>query len=349
MDHHAQDISNAPIQDAIATSLLGPELEQDLPEETPEDDSIFQDSVELLNAAVDEQSNDAVKYGDGLLARRYNPAVNELENSEQEPREQDANAEPQEQTQSQAHPEQIADPSPQQVKEVLQTLDSFADRFQLNEDSRKFADDMAPLLGPEIYRNEALLSNTVSRYTLSACNEVMRSNGDLSKFPPLSPPMIQEASRAVALLFDVNPQENPLHDPALTANAMRYGLANLIATHLRTGETDVTRLNDRDTAVWFLQNIVKGIWGVTEPVNPKFAVQFANKVASRVISMLPKINEGISASRSNRSSRGRSQTRAPRVAGGAKNIGRTEFAPRFKTNNDIFTPGVLDAAITRNL
>jgi len=318
-------------------------------------DSQFTDAGTMIEQQIEEDDPDGVgmaailKHGDAWVERKI------AERGEQEPREQ-------RQAQSerlvyrgkderleldQKAAQQIAEPSSEQVREAIQQLDEAGERFQLNEGSREFADKMAPLLGPEIYKNEALLSNTVSRYTIAARDAVLATNGDLSKLPPLSPAMANEASRAVAMLFGMNPQESPVHDEMHVANTMRFAIANLINTHVQSGgETDVTKLNHRDMAVLVDQNLVKGLTGEDAPVNPQWAIQFVNNVAGRVLPLLPKIRQGLEAGNQPRS---RGAQRSQRIPAQFRDGIKGSRVPKFKSNADIFSGDALEAALSQKL
>src|SRR6266478_1855540 len=310
------DITMQAAEADVADSLLGDNIIAVLPQlgnsgasleqlgsDAEEGESQFSDGLALIQQQIEEDNSGGVgmaailKHGDAWVERKI------AERGEQEPREQrQARSErlvyrgkdERPEVDQKAAQQEIAEPSAEQVREAIQQLDAAGERFQLNEDSREFADKMAPLLGPEIYKNEALLSNTVSRYTIAARDAVLATNGDLSKLPPLSPAMANEASRAVAMLFGMNPQENPVYDEMHVANTMRFAIANLINTHVQSGgETDVTKLNHRDMAVLVVQNLVKGLTGEDAPVNPQWAIQFVNSVAGRVLPLLPKIKQGL--------------------------------------------------------
>lgn len=317
-------IEDSLVQEEIANSLLGPEAEQQAPEQ--EQSEFAASGADLLDEAISEQQAERLQFDEGDSAvERWRTEHPEEEAQREQPPLRSERA-PQEQESDQ----QAAEPSPQQVQEVIQQLDTASEQFQLNEGSREFADKMAPLLGPEIYKNEALLSNTVSRYTLAARDAVLATDGDLTKLPPLSRAMGHEAARAVALLFDMNPQENPIHDEMHVANTMRLAFANLINTYVQSGgKTDVTELNDKQMAVWVVQNLAKGLTGTDEPVNPKWAIQFTNAIAERVLPLLPKIKQGLEGAGQPRQTRARGQ----RVPAAFREGMKGAKAPRFRTNS----------------
>jgi len=322
-------IEDSLIQDEIASSLLSPAEQAEEQAGSEQEESEFAASgADLLDEAISEQQSERLQFdeGDSAVERWRAEHPDEEARQEQPPERLRSERAPQEQESEQ----QAAEPSPQQVQEVIQQLDTASEQFQLNEGSREFADKMAPLLGPEIYKNEALLSNTVSRYTLAARDAVLATNGDLTQLPPLSRAMGHEAARAVAVLFDMNPQENPVYDEMHVANTMRFAFANLINTYVQSGgKTDVTELNDKQMAVWVVQNLAKGLTGTDEPVNPKWAIQFTNAIAGRVLPLLPKIKQGFEGAGQPRQTRARGQ----RVPAAFREGMKGAKAPRFGTNS----------------
>jgi len=285
---------------------------------------------------------------DGMTYRREERP--EAEQRTQEPQER-LRSERAPRSEQQEQAQQTAEPTPQQVRETIQHIDTLSEQFQLNEGSREFAASLEPLLGPEVYKNEAQLSQAVSRYTISAREDVLnqvKAKGyfDATEVPPLSHAMVREGSHAVARFFGIDPQMNPLHDEPLVANFMRLGIANFINTWGQSdGKTDVAGLNDGNLSVWIVQNIAKGLTGSTEPVNRKWAIDFVNTITRRVAASLPKIRQGLEGNSQPRQSRARGQRIPAQFREGVKG----SRVPTFKSNSDIFSGEAVAAAMSQKL
>lgn len=337
-------IEDAQFQNEVADSLLG---DQQPAAEQPEESQYAVSGADLLDEAIEDQTN-ALKLGDEGF-ERARPARGEAEQQEQPPERLRSERAPEaEQVQQQ----QISDPTPEQVRATIQHLDTMSERFQLNEGSREFAASLEPLLGPEVYKNEAQLSNAIARYTLSARDEVLqqaKATGgfDAEQIAPLSPAMVREGARAVASFFGINPQLNPLHDERRVAEFMRLGLANFANTWGQSdGKTPVSELNDGNLAVHIVQNLVYGLWGVTEPVNRQWAINFINTITERESKLLPKIRQGLEGTNQPRSRGTQRGQRGPKwIQDGL----RGSKAPRFKSNSDIFSGESLTAAMSQKL
>ncbi len=344
-ERHAQDVSNAPIQDAIGQSLLGPEFESDTPEETPEGDSLFSDSVALLDQAVDEQATDVVRYGDG--AENFRAPRRSKEDAEPQDGQE---AGPQENA---AQPEQAQAQTPE---EQIEYLNDAVEQFELNDPpaAREFASDFCAALGTDIYAsgvNVELLGATASKTVFSALGVYQASGGDFSRVPDVSPQAAKAYAHELLPALGIDPRVARYDEMLLARTAFR-GMWNFIDTYAKAGGrvTDVTKLNTPEAAEWAYTNFLRALGSQGEPPRTSefrmAALRFADTMGKKVLSVLGKLQSREKAPTGRaRSSRGSGQ----RVRGGAKNFGRTEFAPRFKSNNDIFPASVVDAATVKNL
>jgi len=349
-------LSQADIEDSLLDAPIVAQLRGDAPfvsgDQTDEGDgpqqSIYADGVALLQEELKDDDPEGVglpavlKYGDAEVERRIAERGGQPEQEQPQERLRSERA-PQE-SEQQEQPQRIADPTPEQVRDTIQHLDTMSEQFQLNEGSREFAARLEPLLGPEVYKNEAQISNAVSRYTISAredvLNQVKATGGfDANQVTPLSPAMVREGSRAIASFFGINPQLTPLHDESRVANFGRLAFANFAYTWGQSdGKTPVSELNDGNLAVWIVQNIAYGLTGTTEPVNRKWAVDFVNAITERASKLFPKIREGLEGSGQQKQPRARGQ----RIPAGLRDGIRGSKGPRkFQTNSgpdDPFDP-----------
>jgi hypothetical protein len=345
-------IEDSLFQDEVANSLLGDEAQQQAPEQEPSEYAVHGD--DLLNEAIVEQAEDPIRWDsehrervERLRSEREDREPREPQTQEQPEREERQAAQPQEHAQTQ----QMAEPSPAQIREAIQQLDAVSEQFQLNEGSREFVSALEPLLGPEVYKNEAEISNAVSRYTIGAREDVLRqinSKGyfDANEASPLSQGMVREGARAVASFFGINPQLTPLHDERRVAEFMRLGLANFANTWGQSnGKTPVSELNDGDLAVWIVQNIAHGLTGTTEPVNRKWAIDFVNAITDRESKLLPKIRQGLEGGSPQKQPRARGQ----RIPAQFREGIRGSKVPKFRSNVDIFSGEAVEAAMSQKL
>ena len=316
---------------------------------------------DLLQEAVEDQDN-ALKLGDeGFERVRSERGETERPESGQEQEIGRGRAE-QRQAQPEAQEQQAPEPTPGQVTEVLQQLDTNIQEFAASTpaDASKFAAEIAPIMGADIYRdgwNVEALDRTVARTTiaaLSVVDEVMRAGGDYSQIPSVSAPIAREVSRDVALGLGIDPRLNPIHDERLVANMLFFGIANILRTSFELGgETDPAKLNDGNNCVLYVQQLLKGISGADAPVNRQRAIQFVDALTRRVFGVYGKVSAGLQQREATqqRQGRGRSQ-RGQRVPAQFREAIKGSKAPRFKTNsgpNDPFNNQAMEDYAQRSL
>jgi hypothetical protein len=327
-------------------------------------ESVFDDSKDYFEEALYAQEHNVAVLGDEGLQRKL-----EQEQGGERPRSErpeiaewaktGGNQAQQSQTQEQVQEQQIADPTPQQVAQIIQELDTKIEERGLSDtaDTSKFGNGLAAAFGADVQRdgwNVGLLNSTVARIALSTGPALVAAEGDLDRLPPLSAPIVRQISRDTAMSFGINPQINPVHDEQLLANVMYRGMANLLNTIAQSGgESDPGKLNDGQMAVWFCEGLVKGLFGVEVPVTRATACQIVNCLTNRIMEMDTKVRgwQERMADQSRQGQGSRSNTgrgRGQRIPSELREGIRGRKVQSFSSNQDIFSGQVMaDLAMRR--
>jgi hypothetical protein len=339
-------IENMAVEDEVANSLLGPEAEseQQAPEQPVSEYAVS--GADLLNEQIAEDRDNIFRDGDEQHERLRSERP-EAETGEEQPHQ--GRKQPDAQQESE-ETQQAVEPTPAQVAEVIQDLDARIQDYGLSDpaDTAKFGSELASAFGADVHRdgwNVGLLNSTIARTALAAGRAVEEAGGDLSRIGPLSKAVEREVSRDVLVSFGIDPRLNPAHDERLVAHTIYFGMANLIDTMARMGETDPAKVNDAQMAVWFCESLQKGIFGVDKPVSRERACQVVDCLARRVLGMDARVREWqernqAAQAQSKRAGVGRG--RGQRIPAQFRDGIKGSKAPRFKSNQDIFDGGAQD-------
>jgi hypothetical protein len=354
MENHAMDISNAEIQDSIAESLLGdPVAEQQEPQsEAPSDYHAHGD--DLLSEAVADQEANPFREGaeaefdvDNFIAdeaarRSGQPTSARREQSEQEPKEQ---------LEAQ---EQIQPPTAAEIEQGVEQLGAVVEQHQLNDaaSAGAFASEFCTALGTNIHDSGVdvqAFGGAMAKTALSAVNIFAATGGDLGKLGAIPEQSAKAFAHEVLASFGTDPRSVQVDSQLLADTALR-GAVNFLQTYQQHGGrvTDLAKLNDPQAAEMFVGNIFRALGAPVAPTR-EMALKIADGYGKYLLSFVSKLGNVQQAKQAPQSRPASRKAGRARVPGGAKNLGRTEFAPRFKTNNDIFPASVIDAAINRNL
>lgn len=339
-------IENAVFEQEVASSLLSPaEQEQESAQPEQAESEYAAPGDELLNEAIADQADDRFRDGDegAERLRSERPEVERHAQPEERLRSERA---PQENEQAQ----RAAEPTPEQVQEGIQKLDAAVEQFGLNEpaDAREFASDFCSAFGTDIYKagvDVEQLGGVMAKTAVSALQVYDATGGDLSKMGAIPEQSAQAFAHDLLKGMGIDPRSMNV-DASLLARTTLGGMMNFLNTYASYGGkvTDLAKLNDPQAAEFYLQNFLKAL-GQGGPVSRETALKFADACARQLLRVMGKVSQ-VNASQE-RQPRGRS--RGQRVPTQLREGIRGSRAPRFKTNEDIFDPGVVAAATTQRL
>lgn len=313
------DITQAVQQDEIANSILDAPIVGSWKDAT------------LSEQPVEQPQPQSVEPGGDLLA--------DLETDRQDSRElsREESSERTHETQPDAQPqqEQIADPSPSQVRETVENLDAFNEQHQLADDlrTREFSLALAELGQPLNSINQGELGKALDRLSLSA---LQMAEGQPGQFPSIPPSMAAELCFTVLPAIGVDPRD-PSVDREYVANTLHGAAINIHRTAQEQGTDDVRRLNDPQMAQFAFFHLAKGFgmqleWPLSDAARG-IALKLADGFAKYVLSYRQKVAQNFHPE----------QETQPRNRSGRKQ-GGTPRIQRFRTNNDIFDNETLERA-----
>ncbi|MGA8872476.1 MAG: hypothetical protein WB460_15115 [Candidatus Acidiferrales bacterium] len=331
-----------------------------------EDESYFADPVDLLNSAIDDRERDRLRLGDEEFERleRQQPARPEPD-VDKFIREEAAHrnaAGPQAYQAPQPGEAAAPEPSPQQIHEGLAGMDAFIEQHQLGDPvaGRQLVFDLAECLpGADLsnYNSEALGKNQ-TRVAVSAFDTGEQIGWDERAFgslPGVSRAAAQEYTDDFLRMHNQDPRNwDGRVDPQILANTDYFGsLSIALAIKNNPGVTDPSRLTNTQNAETAYACLHQAfgvdpvpIWQQDPAAFRAAALKLAYAKTRYMLSFMEKredvrapLSEGRAAGR-----RGRQ-----RIPSGLSAGIRGEQAPRFTSNADIFSPGVVAAATTQRL
>jgi hypothetical protein len=334
-------IEDSLVQEEIANSLLGPEAEQQAPEQEQSEFAVSGDS--LLDEAIAEQSDDTLRYGDeGMEARRGERLETEVQQPQERLRSERA---PQEQEQPQAL-------TPEQIQQGVEQLDNAVEQYGLNEPAaaRTFADDFCGAFGSDIYKagvDVGALGGVMSKTALSALQVYAATGGDLSKMGEIPAQNAQTFAHDFLKGMGVDPRSMNV-DASLLARTVAGGLVNFLRTYDSYGGrvTDLAKLNSPENAEFYMQNFMRAL-GVDAPVNRAAALKFADACAKQMLRVIGKVSQ-VNGQRSASQPRSRGQ-RGQRIPAKFREGIKGSRVPAFRSNSDIFSGEALAAAMSQKL
>ena len=358
------DITDAQIQDSIAWSLVGENAEAEyeawLANPDPEPSQYAAPGDELLNDELQDQ-----QFGDGLVLRlgdegaaayrekhgqRAEQSDQETENGAQEKQPQErlrSERAPQEAEQGQQHA-----PTPEEVQQGVEQLDSAVKEYGLNEpaDARQFADEFCGAFGTDPFKagiDVESLGSVMSKTAVSALQVYEATGGDLSKMGEIPPQNAQAFAHDLLKGMGIDLRSMNV-DAMLLARTALGGMISFVNTFNGYGGkvTDLAKLNNPQNAEFYMQNFMKAL-GVEGQVNREAALKFADACGRQMLRVMGKISQ-LQAQR-NAAPQKQTRARGQRVPAGIRDGIRGSRAPRFKSNQDIFSGSAIEAALSQRL
>ena len=134
----------------------------------------------------------------------------------------------------------------------------------------------------------------------------------------------------------------------LLARTTLGGLINFVNTFNGYGGkvTDLAKLNYPEQAEFYMQNFMKAL-GVEGQVNRGAALKFADACGRQMLRVMGRISQ-VQAQR-NAAPQKQTRARGQRIPAGMRDGIRGSKAPRFKSNQDIFSGAAVEAALSQKL
>jgi hypothetical protein len=276
------DIKDAAAQDAVATSLLSAPIVGSWRE------GPLAESGEHQPSEGAEQLADLSTDRDDW--RVENQPVDPLVAQEAAKR----NAEQREQPEQQV--EQPAPPTPEQIQEGIQHLDTFVRENGLNdpESARGFASEMCEAFGTDMFAsgvNVEALGQTMAKTACSALRMFDELGGDLSKMPPIPAESAQAFAHDFMKAWGADSRATPVNAQLLTQTVLS-GALNFIGTYHRFGGkvTDMAQLNQPEAAEQFLGQFLHA-FGIEAPPDRAAALRFADAGGKYLLSFMNRLGQ----------------------------------------------------------
>jgi hypothetical protein len=342
-------IEDSLVQEEIANSLLGPEAEQQAPEQEQSEFAVAGD--DLLNEAIEEQQFERLQFdeGDSAVERWRSEHPEEEARREQPPERLRSERARQEQESEQPHA-----PTPEEVQASVEHLDNAVKELGLNEpaDARTFADDFTAAFGSDVYKagvDVGALGGVMAKTALSVLEVFAATGGDLSKMGEIPPQNAQAFAHDFLKGMGVDPRSMNV-DASLLARTVAGGLMNFLNTFNNYGGkvTDLARLNSPENAEFYMQNFMKAL-GVDAPVNRAAALKFADACAKQMLRIIGRVSQVNGQRNEQRQPRSRGQRGGQRIPAKFREGIKGSRVPTFRSNSDIFSGEALAAAMSQKL
>jgi predicted component of type VI protein secretion system len=251
--------------------------------------------------------------------------------------------------------EQAQAPTAENVQQGIAALDATVQEHGLNDpaSAKGFADEFCSALGTDVYRagvDVQALGSTVAKTALSAMQVYEAAQGNIESLPPIPAESARAFSYDLLKGFGIDPRTVDV-DEQLLSQTVLGGVLNFYDTFQKYGGsiTDLSKLNDPQAAEMFLGNFMRAL-GSEQPVNRQTAIKVADALGSYLLGFIGKINaanQRQAESRQGQSNSGRG--RGQRVPARFRDAIKGSKAPRFTSNQDIFSGSGFESALRQNL
>jgi hypothetical protein len=360
-------IENIEMEDLVADSLLAddniiavlPHQGNLHPQDTGSDaergDSVFDNPDDYFAEAISEQEHDRARYGDA--------AIDALEHQEQgrQPREQEtaeqeqpeAAQREQEQPERQEQAQEASQPlTPEAIREGMEGLSTFVAAHQLNqgESAATFPHELCAAFGttPQASgMNPQEAIDFSSKAVAAGLREFELCGGDFSKLSQMPDELAFASGFQWAKALGYNPQD-PKIDLRGIGRVTRQGTLSILQA-INAGYAEPEQINAPDQIKWFAGELQKNL-GSQRQIPYEMARAFCNAYAKRVAGVVNQLRQNQQATaqpdrQPDRQPRRSGQRVPARFREGVKG----SKAPRFQTNQDIFSGNGFQAALTQNL
>lgn len=326
------DVTTAVFQDQVADSLVSPIDQAYIPEaQSPNWDH-------RLSA----MQNDI---GDSLLGIEQAPAEEHQEQETDGPEQfaaevadeaerqqilDDAEASISQQQQTQSAPE--APLTPEAIQQGIQALDQQIEHLGLNDQvaAQQFAIDVG--VSPQDVNTQAL-GSTMAKLACSAVN-IVAGGGSVGPIPPLA---AQAFTSDFLRAFGIDARTTNVDSERFATVALQGAMQVVEALKTYGLEAPLDRINNPQMAEYFATAINQA-FGFNAFADRRMALQLADAGAKYVREVVRKL---ASQQPANRGRAGNPQPRSQARPAGSRTQGNRSRA-KFRTNNDIFSPEVLD-------
>src|SRR5579864_1304643 len=301
----AMDITRAEEQEAIATSLLGDELETEQSEQPSEQ---YEESEDLQEQIADSLVDHPESQAEDTQPEQYEEM--------QEP----------------------AELTPQAIQQGIQRLDQDVTELGLNDETaaKTLAYDLTAPFGvdPAGIDSQAL-GSTMAKMTLSAVQVFNAMGGDLSNgLGPIPRDSAIAFTNDFLRSWGIDPRNSSV-DPGQFSSLMLAGALNFLDSVNTYGiNASLDRLNSSEGAQWFADAIHR-CFGMNDSVTRERALAIADAGGKYMLSILRKLESQAQAQPAQRNSRSNARSTS-------RQSQSTRARPRFDTNRDIFDTETLE-------
>jgi hypothetical protein len=318
------------------------------PEEVQSDaehgESVFDDPEDYFAEAIYAQEHDAQKLGDAGLAQKIEREQGEQPETREQPAER-LRSERQESEQTEQQTQEQSQPLTREViQESMAGLDNFIQENQLNAGAAAaFPHELCSALGttPDAAGiNPQGVIDFSAKSVVAGLREIELSGGDFSRIQPMPDSLAMEVGFDACKMLGYDPRGDGVN-PNGVAQTARFATLNILKTIHETGFTDPEKINSREAVEYFGNELYKNL-GHKGAMPPAVARQFGDAWTNRVLSIIGQLRQ-TQAQRTESQPRSR-RVSGPRIPAGLRDAVRGSKAPRFISNQDIFSgPGFQDA------
>lgn len=369
------DISQKLEQDAVMDSLLDDSnVIAVLPHEgawqgetqAEEGDSQFTDAMQLFDEVLYAQEHDAAKLGDFELQRKLEreqesgqeerPKLSQEQEEALSHNELERTAtalesgqeEPEAREEEQPAAAQAQPLTAEEIRQSMAGLDAFVQENQLNAGAAAaFPHELCSALGttPEAAAIDAQgVIDFSAKSVVAGLREIELCGGDFSQIQPMPDSLAMEVGFDACKLLGYDPRGDGVN-PGGVAQVARFATLNILKTIHETGFTDPEKINSREAVQVFGNELFKHL-GHKGEMPATVARQFGDAWTRRVLSIVGQLRENQERAASQPKSR---KASGPRVPAWAREAVRGSKAPKFDSNQDIFSGRGFESALRQTL
>ncbi|MGO9590675.1 MAG: hypothetical protein ACLP3K_11610 [Candidatus Acidiferrales bacterium] len=322
-----------------------------------QDESYFADPLDLLDSAIDDQERDRLRLGDAEFERQFErqrsgqPEPDAVDKFIREQAARRNAAGPQAYQSPQPGKAATPEPTPGEVQQSMAVLDRAAQEYGVSQNRGVFASELAGLYNSTAHEagmNAEALEKPFERAFVSSFDTYVTNRNNLSELPPIPDAAARNFTYDFVEGLGLDARSIPNLDHRTIANAVRFANLSIFATYEQSGGvTDVRRVNDPEICEGYVNAILRAM--DRPPVSRGEAVAIADVYAKYVLSNVERVQRRQAETQQVGQAKGSGRRGRQRIPSGLSAGIRGEQAPRFTSNADIFSPGVVAAATTQRL
>jgi hypothetical protein len=237
----------------------------------------------------------------------------------------------QERPQQQQQQQEAPPPTPEAVQDSIAQLDTFVREQNLNDpaSAHQFAEEFCGAFGSDMYKsgvNVEGLGNVMAKTAVSALNAYQWCNGDISRLGPIPAESARAFTSEFLRAWGVDPRAVQVNERQL-AETVFLGAVNFLGTYQQFGGkvSNLDQLNNPEAAEWFLGSFLQAVGVQNAAVDRTVALKLADAGGKYLLSFMNKVGQ-----------------LQPRQQASRRQSGQRASRRGFRTNQDIFSPDVLE-------